>query len=66
MWERFWSDFSSTMLMTDPLAYGLYLAWCLEDQGHEELAVAPQPVLTREPLSSTVARTHLPAPAAAR
>ena len=64
MWERFWTDFSKAMLMTDPLAYGLYVAWCLEDRGQEELKVAPQLGQAREPFGPPPARIHVPSQAA--
>jgi len=66
MWERFWTDFSKAMLMTDPLAYGLYVAWRLEDPGQEELEVAPQHGRTRDPFGSGLARTHRQSPATGR
>lgn len=66
MWARFWTDFSKAMLMTDPLAYGLYVAWCLEDSGQEEPAVTRPVMQTREPFGSTLTLTQTPAPAAGR
>ena len=63
MWERFWTDFSKAMLMTDPLAYGLCVAWCLDDRGQEELLVAPQLGQAREPSAPRPARTHVPSQA---
>jgi hypothetical protein len=29
-WKRFFDDFSKAIIMTDPIAYGWYLAWTLE------------------------------------
>ena len=60
MWERFWTEFSKAMLMTDPLAYGLYVAWCLEDRGQGELAVARPRTKTLAAFDSTLAGTHMP------
>lgn len=50
MWKRFWKDFSIAMLMLDPMAYGLYVAWGLETERHLDPDMArraPRPEATR-------------------
>jgi hypothetical protein len=32
-WKRFLNDLTTAMLMTDPIAYGWYVAWGLEAEG---------------------------------
>jgi hypothetical protein len=49
MWNKFWKDLSTAMLMTDPMAYGLHLAWSLEARGQREQAVAAPFALRQEP-----------------
>ncbi len=35
-WRRFLNDLTKAMLMTDPIAYGWYVAWTLEAEGRTE------------------------------
>jgi hypothetical protein len=35
-WRRFLNDLTKAMLMTDPIAYGWYVAWGLEAEGQTE------------------------------
>ena len=35
-WKRFLNDLTKAMLMTDPIAYGWYVAWALEAEGQTE------------------------------
>ncbi len=55
-WKRFLSDLSKAMLMTDPLAYGLYLGWASEPPGRGDSDVAPLPAHRRKPDSLLLAR----------
>jgi hypothetical protein len=35
-WKRFLNDLSKAMIMTDPIAYGWYVAWALEAEARTE------------------------------
>ena len=48
MWKRFLNDLSMAMLMTEPVAYGYYMTWTLEAQGHREPDTAPGRAHQRE------------------
>jgi hypothetical protein len=40
-WKRFLSDLSKAMIMTDPIAYGWYMAWTLEARGRSQAERSP-------------------------
>jgi hypothetical protein len=66
MWQRFWTDFSKAMLITDPLAYGMYMAWALEGSGEEDSALTPPRGQVREPFGSALGRILTPSPPTGR
>jgi hypothetical protein len=52
MWKRFLIDLSKAMLMTDPMAYGLYMAWSLEAPGGSQPDMAPRGRIAMSHLAS--------------
>ena len=65
MWKRFWTDLSKAMMMTDPMAYGLYLAWSLEGRAQGQRNVAWRRADSREAPGFTLAQSHGPSPVSA-
>ena len=65
MWKQFWKDLSKAMLMMDPMAYAICMAWSLEVGGQGAPAVAPERTDRPVPPGRSLGRGRRPTPAGA-